>query len=165
MKSVKDGKWWKHFLNFCYNSKLEDGREKDFIEELFCAWDSDDKIYPYVLSQKIAKDAELSVAGKRKTQEISETDYIKLTLKKAAAWARQNKICDNKLGRFLSDSVCITRALRGEYYKPLFMFCSDFLSRYGNLSEDDLLKKSSIRAFHPELYESLKTALNTKFRD
>lgn len=165
MKTVQDGKWWEHFTKFCSESNIEDGREQEFIDRLFSLWESDNKLLPYVLSQKIAKDVELAILNKIDTQEISETDYIALTLKKAAAWAKQNKIYNNKLGRFLSDSVCITKALRGEYYKPLFMFCSDFLSRYGSLSEDDLLKKSSIRAFHPELYESLKAALNVKFRD
>ena len=143
MKNVQDSKWWEHFTKFCYKSKLEDGKECEFIDKLFSLWESDEKILPYVLSQKIAEDAEANLVGKIETKEISESDYIKITLKKASVWAKQNRIYNNKLGSFLSDPTCITRALRGEYYKPLFMFCSDFLSRYGELTEEDILKKNS----------------------
>ena len=165
MKSVRDSKWWKHFVNFCYKSRLEDGLEKQFIEKLFFTWDGNGKIYPYVLSQKIAQDVESSLDGKIETEEISETEYIKLTLKKVFTWARQNNICDNKLGNFLINPACILRALRGEYYKPLFMFSVPFIERYGELTEDDVLKKNSIRAFHPEVYDMLKQALGAQFID
>ena len=165
MKTVKDGKWWEHFTSFCYKSELEDGREHEFVDKLFSSWESEEKLFPFVLSQKLAQDVELSLTNKVETQEISETDYINLTLKKVSIWAKQNRVYNNKLGAFLSDSTCIARALRGEFYKPLFMFCSDFLNRYGEPTEEDILKKNSIRAFHPELYETLKVALNVKFRD
>lgn len=165
MKTVQDGKWWEHFVKFCDNSELENGMEEQFIDKLFSLWEEDGKILPYVLSQKIAGDAESSLLGKVDTKELSETDYINQTLRKAAIWARQNKIYNNVLGKFLSDPISITKALRGEYYKPLFMFCSDFIDRYGQLNEEEELKKNSIRAFHPKLYNSIKLALNAKFKD
>ena len=167
MKTVKDSKWWEHFTNFCYKSNLEDGKEKEFIEKLFSAWEEEEKIYPYVLSQKLAEDVESSMFEKTidETESLTEDDYIRITLKKASVWAKQNNIYNNKLGRFLTDQTCILKALRGEYYKPIFMFCSLFLDKYGSLSEDDILKKNSIRAFHRELYDILKTSLNTNFVD
>ena len=167
MKTVKDGKWWEHFTKFCYKSNLEDGKEKDFIERLFSAWEEEDKLFPYVLSQKLAEDVEASMSEQttEETKELTENDYINLTLRKASAWSRQNNIFNNKLGRFLTDPTCITKALRGEFYKPLFMFCSLFLDRYGELSEEDVLKKNSIRAFHKELYDMLKSSLNVNFVD
>ena len=167
MKTVKDGKWWEYFTNFCYKSNLEDGQESEFIKRLFDAWNDEGKIYPYVLAQKLAQDVEKSFSEKQieETESLSESDYINLTLKKATAWAKQNNIYNNRLGRFLSDPACILRALRGEFYKPLFLFCSDFAEKNGELTEEDVLKKSSIRAFHPELYEMLKYSLGTKFID
>ena len=165
MKTVQEGKWWKHFTDFCDGSGIENGKEQEFIEKLFSSWESDEKLLPYVLSQKIAKDIEFGIVNKVETTKISEKDYINITLKKAALWAKQNQVYNNKLGRFLNDPTCIMRALRGEYYKPLFLFCSSFISRYGELSEEDVLKKNSIRAFHPEIYEALKTAINVNFVD
>ena len=167
MKTVKDGKWWEHFTKFCYKSNLEDGKEKEFAEKLFAAWENDEKLFPYVLSQKLADDVESSMFDQTadEAETLSEDDYIKLTLKKVAIWAKQNKIYNNKLGSFLNNPVCITKALRGEFYKPLFMFSSSFLNQYGQLSEEEILKKKSIKAFHPELYDALKTSLNVNFVD
>lgn len=167
MKTVKTSKWWNHFTGFCYKSRLDDGSEKKFIEKLFAKWDNESKIYPYVLSQKIADDVESSMLGQtiEDTESLSEDDYINLTLKKATIWAKRNNIEENKLGRFLTDQACIMRALRGEFYKPLFMFSSSFLNQYGQLSEEEILKKNSIRAFHPELYDALKASLNVSFVD
>ena len=167
MKTVQESKWWNHFVDFCNKSKLEDGKEESFIEKLFSKWESEEKLFPYVLSQKLAEDVESSffALNSEDTKSLTENDYINLTLRKASAWAKQNRIYNNKLGRFLTDSACIARALRGEFYKPLFLFCSDFLNQYGEPSEEDVLKKNSIRAFHPELYEILKTSLNVKFVD
>lgn len=167
MKTVKDGKWWEYFTNFCYKSNLEDGQESEFVKRLFDAWDGDEKIYPYVLSQKLAQDVEKSFSEKQvnETESLSENDYINLTLKKATIWAKQNNIYNNKLGKFLNDPVCILRALRGEFYKPLFMFNSNFLNQYGELTEEDILKKNSIRAFHTDLYDILRISLGNDFMD
>lgn len=165
MKNVQEGKWWKFFADFCKKSELKDGKEPDFIEKLFSLWEEDAKIYPYALSQEIAKLAEESILERVDAQEVTEADYIAMTFRKAALWAKQNRVYNNKIGKFLTDPTCILRATRGEYYKPLFMFCSDFLRQYGELTENDVLKKNSIRAFHPDIYEALKTALNEKFVD
>lgn len=165
MKTVQESKWWNHFSFFCGKSKLSSGKEKEFVELLFSLWEEKEKLYPYVLSQKLAEDVESRLLENIEAESFSEMDYINLTLKKASIWAKQNRIYNNKLGCFLSDQACILRAMRGEYYKPLFMFCSDFLNKYGDLTEDDILKKNSIRAFHPEIYEALKIALNAKFID
>ena len=164
---MKESKWWPHFTAFCSKTKLEDEQICDFIDNLFDTWEEDEKLYPFVLLQEHGSMAEKRVLGKSdiETEELSENDYINLTLKKVSAWAKQNSIFNNKLGRFLTDRTCIIRALRGEYYKPIFLFCSDFLNSYGPLNEEDILKKNSIRAFHQNLYGTLKIALKEKFVD
>ena len=167
MKTVQDGKWWKFFINFCTESKLADGSEEEFIKQLFESWDEKGKLYPYVLSQEIAGMIEKRMLSAQEHEEkiLTDDDYIKITLRKAMVWAKENHITNNKIGAFLISPVCIMRALRGDYYKPLFMFSEPFLKKYGDLSEEDVLKKSSIRAFHPEIYNILKQALNINFVD
>ena len=168
IKKVRDGKWWVHFKNFAYGSKLPNGFEKVFIDKLFDSLaDKDDKIYPFVLSQKIAKDVEKSFGDVQieETESLTENDYIISTLKKASLWAKQNGICDNKLGSFLSNPTCMLKASRGEFYKPLFLFCSDFVNKYGGPSKEEQLKKNSIRAFHVDVYDALRQSLMNKFVD
>ena len=164
MKTVQEGKWWAHFRNFCNGSTLENGKEIEFVQRLFDSWEEESKLYPHVLSQEYAKMIERRMKENIETEKLSEGDYIKLTLRKANTWAVRNKICDNKLGSFLKNSTCQLLALRGEYYKPIFFFCRSFLDRY-ELSEDDILKKNSIRAFHQDLYEALKNSLAEDFVD
>lgn len=169
MKNVQESKWWKHFTEFAGKSKLSDRDVIDLIERLFFNWKEEDgKLYPFVFSQKIAVDVENDIIASKesKTSALSETDYIKLTLSKASDWAKQNNILNNKFGKFLLDPNCMFRASRGEYYKPLFLFCTDFFNRYSSrCTEDDLLKKKSIRAFHPEIYDMIKKSLMDKFID
>lgn len=164
MKTVKEGKWWPHFQSFCDNSTLENGKEAEFIQRLFDSWEENNKLYPYVLSQEQAKMIERRMKENVETESLSENDYINLTLRKANTWAIKNRIYNNKLGNFLNNPTCQLLALRGEYYKPLFFFCRSFLNKY-KLSEDDVLKKNSIRAFHKDLYEALKRALTENFVD
>ena len=165
MKTVQEGKWWNHFANFCSKSKLANGTEEKFISKLFESWEEEGKLFPYVLSTELAKTVEQSLIESDGHIEkvLTENDYIKITLRKAVLWAKDNHIYNNKLGVFLTNPVCILKALRGEYYKPLFMFSAPFVQRYGELSEEDVLKKNSIRAFHPEIYNILKQALGTQF--
>ena len=168
MKTIQDSKWWSHFRKFCAKSKLADGAEENFIIELFNSWDDkSDKIFPYVLSTGFAGDVEEALldSGNYAKKTLTEEEYIKITLRKAVMWARDNHITNNKIGAFLVSPLCITKALRGEYYKPLFMFSVPFIERYGELTEDDVLKKNSIRAFHPEVYDMLKQALGAQFID
>ena len=125
------------------------------------------KLFPYVFSQEISKKVEARILEKSKQEvkALTEDDYINMTLSKAALWAKRNNVLNNKLRRFLLDNTCILKALRGEYYKPIFLFCSDFYDRCNDITEEDLLKKNSIRAFHPQLYEALKEVLREKFVD
>lgn len=168
MKKVQDSKWWVHFKNFAYKSKLPDGSEREFIEKLFDALsDKEEKIFPFVLSQEIANKIEKSFNDVqiKETISLTETEYLSTTLKKAVNWANSNGVYNNKLGAFLTNPICMLRASRGDFYKPLFLFCSDYVSKYGIGSEEENLKKSSIRAFHPKLYESIKQSLMDKFID
>ena len=165
MKNVQESKWWNHFTEFCSTSKLGDDEEK-FVKQLFESWDSNDKLFPYVLSQKYAKDIESNMLENSgvETKKLSDSDYIRITLMKAAHWATKNHVQNNKIGNFLKDPACQALALRGEYYKPLFFFSKSFLEKY-SLTEEDELKKNSIRAFHPLLYISLKSSLAEDFVD
>ena len=164
MKTVQEGKWWAHFQDFCNSSTLENGKEAEFIQQLFDSWEEEGKLYPHVLSQEYTKMIERRMKETTETESLSEDDYIKLTLKKVNTWAVKNRVYNNKLGRFLNDPTCQALALRGEYYKPIFFFCKGFLSKH-KLSEDDVLKKNSIRAFHQDLYEALKISLAENFVD
>ena len=165
MKKVQESKWWRYFTDFC-NSSSVDNCEYKFVVRLFSLWEEKEKLYPYVLSQAYAKKIEQDIKEKDefKTESLSDSDYIKLTLEKAKVWAKRNKITENKLGKFLTDSSCQLLALRGEYYKPLFFFSKSFLNRY-ELTEDDILKKNSIRAFQTKLYDLLKDSLGEDFID
>ena len=98
------------------------------------------------------------------TKKLGENDYIKATLIKMAEWAKRNHVSENKLGKFITDPGCQMLALRGNFYKPLFFFSKSFLDRY-NLTENDVLKKNSIRAFHPTVYDALKISLGDDFID
>lgn len=167
MKDVTSSKWWHFFINFCNKSKIQDGYEESFIKMIFGCWDKSTKMYPYVLSTDYAKDKEVEFIGMKDSilTGMTENEFIKETLNKISLWSRQNKITENKIGKFLTDKVCIYRALRGEFYKPLFLFSAPFLERYGNMCEDDLLKKSSIRTFHKGIYEALRQSLGDDFAD
>lgn len=167
MKNVQEGKWWEHFKNFAKSSKLSDEQVNEFLNNLFDSWEGEEKLFPYVFSQEISKKVEARILEKSKQEVkvLTEDDYINMTLSKAALWAKRNNILNNKLRRFLLDNTCILKALRGEYYKPIFLFCSDFYDRCNDITEEDLLKKNSIRAFHPQLYEALKEVLREKFVD
>lgn len=167
MKTVQEGKWWKFFTDFCAESKLSNGDEDRFTEQLFESWEEDTKLYPYVLSQEISKVIENRIIEVKNHEEriLADDDYIKITLRKAISWAKENHVINNKIGAFLISNTCILKALRGEYYKPLFMFSKPFLERYGELSEEDVLKKNSIRAFHPDIYNLIRQALNINFVD
>lgn len=167
MKNVQEGKWWEHFKNFAKSSKLSDEQVNEFLNNLFDSWEGEEKLFPYVFSQEVSKKVEARILEKSKQEvkALTEDNYINMTLSKAALWAKRNNILNNKLRRFLLDNTCILKALRGEYYKPIFLFCSDFCDRCNDITEEDLLKKNSIRAFHPQLYEALKEVLREKFVD
>ena len=165
MKTVQESKWWKHFVNFSGNSVLDD-KEEEFVKQLFDLWEGPQKLYPHVLSQEYAKKIEQRMKERSKfdTKKLNESDYIKLTLIKVNDWAKKNHVIENKLGNFLNNPACQMIALRGGLYKPLFLFCRSFLGRY-TPSEEEVLKKNSIRAFHPALYDSLKISLGNDFID
>ena len=165
MKTVQEGKWWNHFVKFSANSVLDD-KEEEFIKLLFDLWEGPQKLYPYVLSQEYAKKIEQRMNEKSKfdTKKLNENDYIKLTLVKVNDWAKKNHITENKLGSFLINPTCQMIALRGNLYKPLFLFSKSFLDRY-TPTEEEVLKKNSIRAFHPALYDSLKISKGNDFID
>lgn len=165
MKTVQDSKWWNHFVGFSANSVL-DGKEEEFIKQLFNLWEGPQKLYPYVLSQEYARKIELRMkeSSSVETKKLGENDYIKATFIKMADWAKRNHVSENKLGKFITDPACQMLALRGNFYKPLFFFSKSFLDKY-NLTENDVLKKNSIRAFHPTIYDALKISLGDDFID
>lgn len=168
MKTVQEGKWWNYFVNFCDNTRLASGIEEKFISQLFESWEEEGKLLPYVLGTEYAKLIEGRILESEEHKEnaekpLTEYDYIKLTLRKAIMWGKENQIYVNKIGAFLTSPYCVFKALRGEYYKPLFMFSAPFIEKYGELSEEDILKKNSIRAFHPEIYDLIRHSLDDQF--
>lgn len=164
LSTVRDSKWYKHFENFALTTKLEYGDEEKFLDRLF--FNSEDVVWPFVLSQDRAKQIEKNILDEKTyfNSSLSEKDYIKETLKKCKTWCKSKGIKENQLYSFITDDANQLLAKRGRYYLPLFCFSKKFLENYV-LSDEDRLKKNSIRAFYTELYEALKVSLKDDFID
>ena len=163
LKTVRESKWYPHFEKFALTTRLEDGDIDAFLDRLF----SDDSvIWPFVLSQDRARQLEKNILDEKAhyKQGLSEKDYIKETLKGCKAWCKSKGITENQLGEFMKDPAVQSLADRGRYYMPMFLFSRVFLSKH-ELTEDDILKKNSLRAFNSSVYEALKVALKDDFID
>lgn len=165
LNNVRESKWYPHFSNFALTTRLESGDEEKFLDRLF---DSQDEIvWPFVLSQKKAKQIEKNILDEKayfREEKLSEEDYIRETLKNCKVWCKDRKIEKDQLKSFILDPTNQLMAERGRFYMPIFLFSKSFLNKH-ELTEGDILKKSSIRAFHVKVYEILRASLKDDFID
>ena len=165
LNNVKESKWYSHFSNFALTTRLESGDEEKFLDRLFDT--QDEVVWPFVLSQKKAKQIEKNILDEKtyfKEEKLSEEDYIRETLKNCKVWCKDRKIEKEQLRSFILDPANQLMAERGRFYLPIFLFSRSFLNRH-ELTEGDILKKSSIRAFHVKVYETLRASLKDDFID
>jgi hypothetical protein len=167
MKSVENTRWWVSFKTIAERSSLPDGYEQKFVSEVFNLVTNNNEsavVYPTMLISKSGIEAENYLKSQESQYvkpKMSDVDYIVETFKKAKLWCKKNSITENCLKAFFTDRGIMEMASRGFYYLPLFLFSRPYIMLYG----DDKLQKSAIRAFHPEVYEKLKSSLGDDFLD
>lgn len=171
IKTVKEGKWWTHFVRLINNlRKFEIDNIDEFMNYSFTRFikENNKKLYPFFFSTKEGTSYMKEFEGykfvekENKDYDLTEEEEIFNTLKLIKSWTNKNK---KTAKDFFKDSLNLLSVERERIYFPIALCSKTYVESDRN--QEDLFTiriiLNKFEVFYPKVYEGIKKLLGDDF--